>query len=337
MKTIALLLLFFLIGCKNDPSKKFTMDETLLVDVSAEIIDLDTEQLLSSPILTTSGRFLIITDMKSNDQKGIHIYDKRSLQYLASTGIQGEGPGEITRYGEIGVTPKENEFWVPDLAKVKIFKFNMDSVFLDKNYLPGISKPFSYDFFLSRFKFISEDRAIGTGVEVLTPNTFRTSLGSWNLTSGEVIKIGYEHPKLKNERTNAYYDYSFQHNIMALSYVNHDIITVFDNQGDIKFNILGPNEFDNQNRKLEFFGQIHIGNQYIFTRYLGDKGVVLDDNLTHKSVQASKFLMFDLEGNLFKILETGHEIRYFAVDEEGKRIFSYFMDRENPIGYFYYE
>lgn len=336
-KIYLLLIIIALYGCDRERTENFTLDPSLINDVSSDIVDLETIQLLTTPLVTITGKYLIFTDIKTNEPKGIHIYDKNTLKYLASTGIQGEGPGEITRYGEIAVTQKENEIWVPDLAKIKIYKYDIDSVIIDDTYLPGISKSFSYDFFLSRFKFITEDRAIGAGVEALSTNTFRTSLGSWNLNSGQVIKFGYEHPKLKGERTNAYFDYSYQDQIMALAHVNHDILSIFNSQGDILFNILGPNEFDNQNRKLEFFGPVHIGKNYIFTRYLGDKGVKLDDDLSPKSVQASKFLMFDFEGKLIKIIETGHEIRYFAVDEDQKRIIAYYLDRENPIGYFNYE
>ena len=95
--------------------------------------------------------------------------------------------------------------------------------------------------------------------------------------------------------------------------------------------------FRRQNRKFMFFGQVHFGDEYIIASYLGDEGVKLDENKRPKAVQKTKLLMFDLEGNLSKVIETEQGIRYFAVDDENKRILCYFTDKEVPLGYFYYQ
>ena len=334
---ICFFLILVLFSCKEETSKKFKLSNAEVIDVSSKISDLKTEQIISNPMLTISGDYLIVSDYDATFEKGIYLFDKNSFAYLGSTGILGEGPGQITRYGQIAITPNCNEFWMPDFAKIKMFKFDIDSVLMDENYLPTVSKPFENDFFLSRFKFISDSVAYGTGLEVLSPSTFRVSLGRWNINSGEIEKFGDEHPKLISERTNAFFDYSYRHNIMALAHINHDILSIYDVEGKAKYHILGEKEFDNENRKLKFFGQVHIGDEYIIASYLGGKNFKLDENQRPKSVGRSKLLVFDLDGNLLKVIEIGYEVRYFAVDDDNKRVICYFLDREEPLGYFYYE
>lgn len=337
IKAIGLLLLaviFF--SCKDEAIRKFKVSDGELVDVSAEIIDLETEQIIAFPDLAMSGDYLIITDTRAID-KGIHIFDKDKLEYLGSTGIMGEGPGQITRYGPLGVAPNGGEFWMPDFAKLKMFKFDIDSVLIDEAYLPSISEPFEMDFFLTRFKLITENLALGAGLEPLSNSTFRISLGRWDLNSGKIEKFGEEHPKLIGERTNAFFDYSNEHKIMALAHINHDILTVYDTTGIVKYHILGEREFDNEKRRYDFFGHVRIGSELIFSSYLGSEGFKLDENQRPKSVSKTKILAFDFDGNLLKVFETGHELGPFVVDESNKRVICYFADRKIPIGYFYYE
>lgn len=331
-----LLIVLFFYSCKDESLRRFKLGDGELVDVSTEIIDLEMEQIVAMPDLVILGDYLIISDVRAID-KGIHIFDKHKLEFLGSTGVLGEGPGQITRYGEIAVTPNGREFWMPDFAKLKIFKFDIDSVLMDDSYLPSISKPFEMEFFLTRIKLVDENLALGTGLQPLSINTFRVSLGRWDLNSGKIEKFGEEHSKLIGERTNAFFDYSYGQKIMALAHINHDILTVYDSTGTIKYHILGEKEFDNHKRRYNFFGQVRIGSKFIFSSYLGSEGFRMDENQRPKSVPKSKILAFDLEGNLSKIFETGHELGFFVVDDHNKRVICYFADREVPIGYFYYE
>ncbi len=124
---------------------------------------------------------------------------------------------------------------------------------------------------------------------------------------------------------------------MALAYTNYDILSVFDKNGDIKFNFLGEMEFESENPNFKFFNQVRITDEYIIASYLGDSGIKLDDNKRPKGVQPGKLLFFNLAGKLEKVIDTGHQIMTFAVDEDNSRVFCYFTDREVPIGYINYE
>lgn len=97
---------------------------------------------------------------------------------------------------------------------------------------------FGMGFFLTDFKFLNEELVIGSGLEPLSTSSFRISLGKWDLNSEEITKFGDEHPKLKGERTNAYLDYSHKHQLIDLTHTNHDIMTNYELDGQIKFHVL---------------------------------------------------------------------------------------------------
>lgn len=337
MKYCHIFLIISLFSCtQEETTKRFKISDVEPIEINNEIINFETEQLITRPYFSLLENHLIIQDVSRLTNKFIHIFNKNSLEYLTSIGDIGEGPREFMNSGKIAIGQKANEFWVPDHSKLQVFKIDLDSAILDSEYKPNFSIPMKNDFFLTRFQFISDSIAIGSGLEVLSPSTFRNSLGIWNIKNDSVGKFGYEHPNLVGERTNAFFSYSKKHQMLALAYSTHDILSVFDMNGNIKFNIIGEREFDNERRSLKFFDQVIFAENQIVTTYLGDSGTVLDEGAAPRGRGPSKFLFFDLEGNLKKVIETNHEVYDFTVDEENQRIFCYFIDREIPIGYFHY-
>ncbi|MCH7411056.1 TolB-like 6-bladed beta-propeller domain-containing protein [Belliella sp. DSM 111904] len=338
MKAFYYLLILLLTCCSlKDSVEKFDIISVETLDFSDKIKDFDTEETMTFPHLTIIGDFLFVTDLATSIGKGVHIYNKNTMNYITSTCELGEGPGEITRIGEIAKSYNNKEFWMPDFAKLQAFKFDIDSLLVNKDYKPRVSLPIKNDFFLTRFNVLSDSLAIGSVLEPLSSGTFRISLGKWNLKRNETKKIGYEHPKLEGKRTNAYFNYSHKHSLMALSYFNYDILSVFDKDGNLKYNITGKNELNEENRKLRFFGPVNITSNYIIASYSGNPAFKRDINQRPKGVEPSKLLFFSLNGKLEKILETGFGIISFTIDEDNKRIICSFSDRENQIGYFPYE
>ncbi|MCH7402742.1 BF3164 family lipoprotein [Belliella kenyensis] len=335
--TLYSLLLLFSFGCKQNIDKHFKVSPDKIINVSNQIIDIETDLLFAYPIPKISNKYLFIIDPLIPQEKKIHVFDKVSLKHIGSIGITGEGPGELSNTGDFALTPNQEDLWIPDFAKLKLFKFNIDSALNSEDYLPYYSNDFENDFFLSEFQFINENIAIGKGIEVLSSNSFRARIGKWNIQTGKIDKFGEEHPLLLNERTNGYFDYSEKHKLMAFAYISHDVLTVLDPDGIILFNIYGPKEFDNENRKLHFFSQVFFTDNYIITSYLGDYAFEFDNNKNPKSVQPSKILIFNLNGELVKAYETDYQIWKYIIDEENKRIICSFMDREQPLGYFQYD
>lgn len=332
-------LLLFILSCSSpsDPTEKFDLNSVENTSYKEKIINLNTIEITTAPILTLIGDYLFVTDLATSSGKGIQVYNKNNLDYVTSTCELGEGPGEIMRIGEIAKSHNNKEFWMPDFAKLQAFKFDIDSLIADKEYKPGFSIPITNDFFLTRFNVVSNSVAIGSGVEVLSTGTFRVSLGKWDLNSNQTEKFGYEHPALSGKRTNAYFTYSQNQSLMALSYINYDILSVFDPDGNLQYNITGKNELTEENQKLHFFGPSKITDNFIVASYSGKPAFKRDKNKRPISVEPTKLLFFDLTGKLKKVLETEFGIISFVIDEDNKRIICSFSDRENPIGYFNYE
>ncbi|MCH7402745.1 BF3164 family lipoprotein [Belliella kenyensis] len=338
MKILYLIIFATFFSCSSrTPEKKFNTADVKTVYVSDKIIDFETDQIIKRPHLTIQGEYFIVTDLSTLTDRGILLYNKNSLEYITRTGVIGEGPGEIIKYGLPATSYKKNEFWMPDFAKLKMFKFDIDSVILDPEYKPNHSLSFENENFLTRFEVISDSIAVGAALEVLSYNSARVRLGKYNLISGKTEKFGYEHPKLKNEKTRAFFDYSHSQKRMALSYAFHDLITLFDLEGNLICNILGTKEFDNENGKLAFFSQVKITDKYIIASYRNKPKFRFDENKRPISNGSEILLFFDLKGNLIKVLDTGHEIDYFVADEENNLIFCSFLNREVPIGYFHYD
>lgn len=334
-KSILLFLIFFACG-KHDNSKKFQINAEDVIDLSNDIVDFETIQIISLPHVTILDEYILITDLNATIGKAIHIYDKNSLHYITSTAEIGEGPGEIMRIGEIALSYNNKEFWIPDFGKLRAFKFNLDSILILRDYKPNVSIPIHSDFFLTRYNVISDSIALGSGVEVLSPGTFRISLGKWNLKTGKVEKFGYEHPDLAKKRTNGFFNYSLSKKLMALAYSNHNILSVFDENGNIKFNLLGEIDKAKESKNPKYFSQVSILDNLIITSYLGGSGFKLNSDKRPVGVHPNQLLFFNLSGELEKVVDTGHQMMTFTIDEENQRIFCYFPEREIPIGYFYF-
>ncbi len=337
-KLTCFILLVTQLGCEEkDQTKRFKISEAERIDVSNEIIDFEIEQIIKRSHLTIQGDYLIVTDLSSLTDKGILLFNKNSLEYITRTGILGEGPGEISRYGLPGTSYIGNEFWMPDFSKLRLFNFKIDSIILDSNYKPSVSLPFNNENFLTQFEVISDSIAVGAALEVLDFNSARIKLGKYNLNTAETSFSGYEHPKLKDQKTRAFFDYSYDNKFMALSYAFHDLITVFDQNGQLKFNIMGEKEFDNENGKLGFFSQVNISQNFIIAAYRNKPRFRFDENKMPISNGSETLLLFNLDGDLVKVFDVGYEIDYFTVDESNKRILISFLDREIPIGYFQFD
>jgi hypothetical protein len=76
-----------------------------------------------------------------------------------------------------------------------------------------------------------------------------------------------------------------------------------------------------------------ITSKNIITSYIGEGRYLVKGNIV-KGNSPSKLIVYDLEGNYLKTIEVGFNFTRFCVDEKNKRIIVYFIDREEPMGYF---
>jgi hypothetical protein len=340
MKNVSIfsfLLVLFLISCqsKNDgKTKTFKEQEKNIINVENDITDIKTELFLGRSNLYIIDSFFIIQEFRPNNPKIIHLFNKNTFKYITSTGILGKGPREINRSGRSGVDRKNGVLWVQDHGKRVMWKFPLDSILNNKMYKPTKKIDLLKELFLVRLGFLNDSIALGKAVHVIDNGHFDMFMGKLNLNTGIAVKYGYEHPKAVGKKSNSQFALSVENNFYVNAYSNSDLITVCGLNGELKFNIYGPDWLKNENYRKDYFQDVDVIDNYIIASYVDDVSFLYDKNKRPYGNSPSRFLIFDLEGNYIKTIETGHKFSDFCVDDENNRVIVSFNDRENPLGYF---
>lgn len=335
---ISLLLSFLLLlGCnKNNNKTEIHQDSrSTIVDVSNRIEEIKVNLLLGNSRLLLIGNYIVLKDIQSLD-KGIHLLNKNTLQYVASTGKRGKGPGEIVNYGQLLLVPDtpNNIFYAFDYAQLVVHKFSVDSILNNKEYLPEKLHTFSGTDMPGRMKSKNDSLLLGRGITIINNATFREQMSAYNLKSGELTPYGYENPELKtNKDSRAYFALSKKHKLFVNCYSNQDLMTICKEDGTLKCNVYGEKWMKNKRYQFSFFSGVGFYKDMIIASYNGDKASTLDKYKRLKGVFPTKFLVFNLDGVYLKTLETQHDISNFCVDEENDRLVIYFADLEDPLAY----
>jgi len=153
-----------------------------------------------------------------------------------------------------------------------------------------------------------------------------------NILKNKIEKFGYEHPKIIGKKSNSLFTLSKNNNIYANCYTLCDLITVCELDGNLKYNIYGPDFSENKDNKNTYFNGVDITKNYIITSYIGDKGIVFNKNKRPRGSLPSKFIIFNLDGKYIKTIELAYKFTTFCVDKENDRIIALF-NKKNPLGY----
>lgn len=330
---------FILLNCSagsENQVEKIQSNRSEVISVKNKILDIPTEVILGNPLLYISDDFLIAVEMKPSQKKGIHIFDKQTFKHIASTGIVGSGPGEIIRFGRIGVDNKNRTFWVQDHGKQMMMKFSIDSVLSNEMYKPTEGIPLNTDFFMERFNLLNDSIALGKAVDVLTTSTYQMTMAKLNVITNKIERYGYELPEVLKKKANSHFKLSIPNKRYVNCYVNFDLMTICNLDGSLICNVFGTDQLENDNYKKVYFTGVDIIGQYIIASYVGDQSIIINDYKRQQGNLPSKFLVFDYNGNYVKTLETSYKFSTFCVDNDNKRIIAYYADRnnENPLAYF---
>ena len=256
-----------------------------------------------------SNKCLLIADHKSVD-KQIHIFNKNDFSYLTSIGNFGEGPEEITVMGCLAIDEAHHQLYVSDHAKQKIFSYDMDSVMVDSLYKPQVKTAMNETLFPSEYQYINDTLSIAVLIKPTSTSTFNQFLGRWNMNTGEMIPMKYTHPDIQKKRIT--FAASEKAGIYVECYTRHDLMTICSLDGELLYNIYGPDWDGGNGNKLQSFGTVMIGNDKIFVSYCGEDYA--------RDSFPTKILVFDLEGNYLKTLETGYKISDCCYDSFNNRI-----------------
>lgn len=293
------------------------------INVKEKVKEFETGNILVGSIsrLYTIGEYLLIADHKSFDRL-IHIFNKGDFSYVTSVGSFGEGPGEITNMGHIGIDELHRIFYVSDHSKQKIFSYNLDSVLVDSLYKPQIKTVMNQNLFPGDYQYINDTLSIAIIIKLTSNSTFDQSLGKWNMKTGELIPMKYTHPDVRKKRIT--FGLSEKNGIYVECYTRHDLMTICSLDGDLRYNIYGPDWNGGEKSRIHTFGNVMIGDDKIFALYSGGD--------YDKEYYPTKILVFDLEGNYLKTLETHYKIADCCYDQSNNRIIMS-LNEEIQLGY----
>ena len=309
---VCLALLALLGGCAHHPgTEKYQSERNDVIDVKEKLKELDTGDVLIGSVssLCLSDEYLMIVDYKSVD-KLIQVFNKNDFSYVTAFGDFGQGPEEIAVIGPPAVDVVHHKLYVPDYGKLKLFSYDMDSILIDPFYKPRVKLTMNQTLFPSDYRYINDTLSIAVLIKPTSSSTFDQFLGRWNMSTGEIIPMKYTFPDIKKKRIT--FDISREKGIYAECYTRHDLMTICSLDGELQYNIYGPDWDCGDTRRLHCFGKVMIGNDKIFVGYCGKE--------YDRESLPTKILVFDLEGNYFKTLDIGYRILDSCYDSSNNRI-----------------
>lgn len=298
-------------------------------DVKENIHEIDFEDVE----ISTFGRsfilndYLIISDYKSFD-KLIYIFDKNTFKYLTSVGDRGQGPSEIANMGSVIPDEEHNSFYVIDHGHQLLYNFPMDSILANPNYLPRKKADIDPAEFPSKIQYVSDTLSYALYMHVLNPGDYKPMVGKWNMLTGKKDFMEYTgHPEIERKRVS--FAASVENNLYVEAYWYHDLITICSLDGKLKYTLYGEKWDNRKSNKNGYYSDIAFCKDKLIMEYLGDARFKNDEST---SINPTKLIVFDLEGNHLKTLETGYSISNFSYDKENNRLIIVFDD-EIQFGY----
>jgi len=308
-----------LLNCtKSTDTEKYQNKRNNITDVKERVQKIEIEDVMIGSVarLFLADNYLIIMDYKSLDML-IHLFDRNNYTYVTSAIPRGQGPGEVTNMGYIGVIEDKKELYVSDYGKLKIFNYLIDSILNDPYYIPVIKKEIDNVQFPDSYVFINDTLSYAKIIEP-TGNVGHNEIAAkWNMQTGEVKKMKYSHPKVDKKRISL--AVSMEHETLVECYRNHDLMTIMDLDGNLKYNIYGSNWNNRDESRLQHFGDIVLRGDKIIASYSGG-------NRMTEEYYPNKLIIFNINGDYIKTLDIGYRISDFCYDKQYDRLIFNFED-----------
>ena len=312
------------IGCNtNNVNEKFQNDRDNVLHVKNRIKEFHVENVLIGSYARSYvlNDYILIADYKSLD-KMVHVFDAKTLQYMTSCVNRGEGPEEVLNMGCLGIDEAHRTFYVSDHAKLKIFSYPIDSVLANPFYVHQIKTEMNAAQFPSEYQYINDTLCIGRVICPIGNNDYKPTVAKWNMTTGMIIPMEYNHPDIKKKRMLC--TASVENGIYVECYQNRDLMTICTLDGNLKFNVYGP-DWKHEAERDQYYDQPVICKNYIL--------VPCYDNSEYKKPSSpTKILIFDINGDYLQTLEVGYNIQSFCYDRCNNRLILVLND-EIQFGY----
>lgn len=321
-KVSILLIVFFALVLYNCTSKtdteKHQKNRTNTVNVKDKVREIQIEDVLVGSIarLYMLDNYLIIMDPRSDDMS-VHFFNKMNYEYETSSIQRGQGPGEITNMGYIGVNKNKKELYISDHGKLKIFNYPLDSIIDNAFYKPEVKKEINNIQFPSDYVFINDTLSFARIIEPTGNAGHNEFLARWNMQTGDVFKMRYTHPDVEKSRITL--AVSMDNKTLVECYHNLDLMTIMDIDGNLKYNVYGENWNNRDANRLDHFGDTFFRGDKIIASYSGG-------DMRTEDRFPNKLFVFDINGDYIKTLDIGYRISDLCYDEENDRIIFSFDD-----------
>lgn len=323
-KWIYVLVALLCFGCQQNSSstEKHQSSRDNVIDVKDKIIPFESDSILISGYarLYMQNEYLLIRDSKSVSHQ-IYLFGKKDFHYVAATAPVGEGPKEITNIGYIASDAAHRKFYVNDHGKQKIFSYDLDSVLVNPDYVPQVKMSMNIANFPTEYEYVSDTLCIGRTIEPVSASDYVPSISRWNMLTGEIKLISYNHPDVKRKRFT--YASSAEYGLALQLYAVYDLMTIIDFNGKLKYNVYGP-QWRTSGRNHYFQDAVFCKGGKILASFSGGD--------YDREYEPTKLLEFDINGDYVKTLDVGYRIFNMCYDEELNRLYLNFDD-EIQFGY----
>lgn len=324
----AALYLFIILLCSGCASKdtkaKWQKKRANVINVKDNVKEIDTDDVLIGSVAKPyiCGDYLAIADYNSADKK-VRLFDLHTLKHVLSFGDIGQGPTEISILGTVAWNEKEHDLYVTDHGQRRILRYNLDSLLADSLYSPTVRLRFgeSNATFPSDYYYINDTLSFGAFVIPISSSNFKWTSGRWNMKTNEMQLIDYVHPVDKKKRIS--FTFSLLHHTLVECNLRYDLMSLYNLEGDLLYNIYGPNWDASGDRKAHFKNAT-IYKDKIIVSYIGE------DWLNNNG--ARMLHVFDITGNYLKTLDVGYKINDLCCDEKNSRLIMN-LDAEIQFGY----
>ena len=326
-KTLYLLIVVVCWSCSNNSDTEKYQNKRNSIIKSKELIkEILIEDVLIGPVANPSiiGNYLVITNHNAID-KLIYIFDKNRFKYFAGITSRGQGPDEIANMGHLATDEANSMFYVSDHGKQLIFAYHLDSVLINPEYKPEIKMIMNRAMFPNEYEYINDTLCIGSIVEPIGVGDFTQSIAKWNMNTGEIKPMKYRHPKIEKKKGISF-AISPENNIYVECYARYDLMTICDLEGNLKYNIYGPNWVAEERIPKHHYGKVIFCNDMIWAAYSGG-------NWYNDEYAPTFFIAFDINGNYIKTIEIGYKIQRFCFDKENNRVIMNLDSAEMQFAY----
>lgn len=320
---LLLFILFYFAFCtKNVHTEKYQNKRNNMQNVKNQIkeIGIDENEVMIGSVtrLSIINDFLVIRDIKTADLL-IQLFDRKDggYEYVSGAIPYGQGPGEVTNMGHLGINENEKEIYVSDHGKLKIFRYPLDSIRHNPRYVADVKKEINNVQFPSYYEYIDENLSYARFIEPTGNIGHNEYLAKWSIETGEVEKIGYSNPNVSKKRIA--FAVSIEKEALVECYHNYDLMTIMDADGNLRYNIYGKNWNTRDSEKKHHFGGVALIGNFIIASYSGG------DRLTEEYFP-KQLLVFNMNGDYIKTFDIGYRIADFIYDDLNNNIIFSFDD-----------